>query len=108
MDDDDDDDDDVFDLRAVRSGGAPLPQWVAFNASSGALHFPPEASAAGKSLSVAVTASEDRSSVSLTVTVTVPPLANASRTIIRVEVGAALSEYLSPCRFFQWEAQLLA
>ena len=101
-----DDDDDVLDLRAVRSGGAPLPQWIAFDASSGVLHCAPEASVAGTSLSVAVTASDGRSSVSLTVTVTVPPLvpplplANASGTVFRVEVGAALSEYLSPRRFF--------
>ncbi len=101
-----DDDDGELDLRAVRAGGAPLPPWVTFDAIVGVLHCAPEASAAGTSLSVAVTASDGRSSVSLTVTVTVPslvpplPLANASGTVIRVEVGTALSEYLSPRRFF--------
>ena len=101
-----DDDDEILDLRVVRTGGAPLPQWMAFDTVAGVLHCAPEAAVAGTSLSVVVTASDGRAFTSLTITVTVPPLVpplplpNASGTVIRVEVGTALSEYLSPRRFF--------
>ena len=100
-----DDDGDALEMRAARLGGAPLPRWINFD-SAGTLHCSPEADVAGSTLSVAISATDGRTTVQLTVYVSVPALVppallpRLGPAIIRVEAGASLSEYLSPRRFF--------